>query len=268
MLMMQISRMSAAARLPVLVAHVLAGLWQVRFDLPTMSVARRQATVSRWSRRLLAIIGVRVRLSGPVAVADAGYLIASNHVSWVDIFALLGQMPLTFVAKSEIRGWPLIGPLAAGVGTLFIERGRSRHARATNERIAALIQAGGVVSVFPEGTTTLGDRLLPFHAALFQPVVDACSAVQPVALLYRDASGKPTTIPAYVDDMSLVASVWRILRMGHVEVELRRVEPIATAGLGRREVSLATEQAIARALSVPPPHRERRTAPGLPVASQ
>jgi 1-acyl-sn-glycerol-3-phosphate acyltransferase len=263
---MRLSRISGAARLPLLVAHLLVGLWRVRFRLPAMSEAERQMTVRRWSRRLLALLGVRVHLQGEAPVAG-GYVLAANHVSWVDIFALLAHRPLTFVAKSEIRAWPVIGPLAAGVGTLFIERGRSRHARTTNARIAALIEAGGVIALFPEGTTTAGDRLLPFHAALFQPVIEAGGLVQPVALRYTDASGEPSAVAAYVDDMTLLGSIWRILRARTIDVQLQFLVPMATAGLARREVSLASEQAIASALNVPPPHRERRTGPDLPDAS-
>ena len=263
---MRQSRVSGAVRLPLLVAHLLVGLWRVRFRLPAMSEAERQATVRRWARRLLALLGVRVHLQGE-APARGGYLLASNHVSWVDIFALLAHQPFTFVAKSEIRGWPVIGPLAAGVGTLFIERGRTRHARTTNGRIAALIEAGGVIAVFPEGTTTQGDRLLPFHAALFQPVIDAGGLVQPVALRYADAAGEPSAIAAYVDDMTLLGSIWRILGAKTIHVKLQFLTPVVTTGLARREVSLASERAIASALNVPLPHRERRTGPDLPDAS-
>jgi 1-acyl-sn-glycerol-3-phosphate acyltransferase len=248
-------------RLPALIAHLLTGLWRVRFVLPAMSEPARQATIRRWSRRLLALLDVQVKPVGEASAAHARVMLAINHVSWLDIFALLAHLPITFVAKSEIRRWPLIGSLAAGVGTLFIERGRSRHARETNGRIAALIDGGGQIGVFPEGTTSPGDRLLPFHAALFQPVIDAAGVVQPVALRYLEGD-RPTQAAAYVDDLSLVGSVWRILNTRHLRVELRFGEPIEAGGQSRRSLAVATESVIASALSVPLPHRAHRTPSG------
>lgn len=107
-----------------------------------------------------------------------------------------------------------------------------------------------MVAICPEGTTSHGDRLLPFHAALFQPAVDAGAAILPVALRYSDAGGQLCAGAAYVGEDSLLDSVWAIVSTRHMTASVRVEPPIAGAGL-----ALAAETAIAAALGVPVPVR-------------
>ena len=109
-----------------------------------------------------------------------GRLVVANHLSWLDIFAIDALCPASFVAKSEIARWPLVGTLVARAGTLFIERGRRHAVHRLIEHIERSLQAGGRVAVFPEGTTGAGHALLPFHANLIQAAVDAQAPVVPV----------------------------------------------------------------------------------------
>ena len=247
--------------------HILRGLLILRIAFPRMPAAARRAAVRRWSRRLLRILGARVRLEGPPLQAGGAVLIL-NHTSWLDVYAVLATRYVRFVAKSEIRSWPLIGLLAAGAGTLFMERGRGRHAHRTNDSIAAALRGGQTVAVFPEGTTSDGDVLLPFHAALFQPAVDAGAAVQPLALRYLDGAGVPTRCAAYVGEISLVASLWRIVGQRGLIIEIHVMEPIAAGGGDRRELARRCEEAIAGALGVEVPKRRApRTPHGPPAAA-
>jgi 1-acyl-sn-glycerol-3-phosphate acyltransferase len=176
----------------------------------------------------------------------------------VDVYAILATTPARFVAKAEIRSWPMVGRLVEGVGTLFLERKRNSHAHQTGARIADAIRSGDTIAICPEGTTSVGDVLLPFHAALFQPAVETGARVQPLALRYLDRQGNATQVAAYIDGISLVGSLWRIVGEGSFTVELSFAPPVTSAGKGRRALARECEEAIARALSVAVPQRRER----------
>ena len=261
-------------RLARLGAHLARGLWIVQTRYARLAPAEQDRALEGWSRRLLAILRVRVAADNAPAVIPDPCLLVSNHVSWLDIFAVYAVAPSLFVAKSDIRGWPLVGRLVARVGTLFIERGSRRHARATNERVVAALATGRLVSVCPEGTTTDGRSLKHFHAALLQPAIDAGATVLPVALRYRERdggrTGEQTDAAAYVGEMSLVQSMWRIVREPGLEVELWFAGAIDARGRHRRELAALARELIARALEVPlanPAGTAPGTGAGLPDGS-
>lgn len=195
-------------------------------------------------------------------------MIVSNHISWVDIFVLAASYPATFVAKSEIRQWPLIGSLCARAGTLFIERGRRSSAKHTNAAMTAAIQGGALVSIYPEGTTSDGWSLGRFHAALFQPAINASAVIQPVALRYMDRTGRYCGAPNYVGDTSFMESLWRITAARHIVAELNFLSPIEAGGQERRALASAAQWAIAGALGVGAPGTPPETDDGLPGESQ
>lgn len=195
-------------------------------------------------------------------------MLIANHISWLDIFAILSVAPCVFVAKSEIRAWPLIGRLVTMVGTLYIERGRKSHARRTNESIVAALRAGTIIAFCPEGTTTDGARLLHFHRALFQPAIDAEATLQPVALRYLDAQGTFTRAAAYVDDMSLVASIWSIASEPRMSVELRFTDAVVATGADRRALAEQTHTLVSVALGLHTLDKAPEKAPDLQVASR
>lgn len=242
--------------------HFARGVWIAETRYAQLVPAQQDHELERWSRRLLAILRVQVvRHNVPAAVPEPCMLVA-NHVSWLDIFVVYAGLPSLFVAKSEVRAWPLVGRLVARVGTLFIERGSRRHARLTNERVAAALGRGRLVAVCPEGTTTDGRTLKHFHAALLQPAIDAEATVLPIALRYVDATGAQTDAAAYVGEMSFLESLWRIAREPSLAVELRFAAPIDARSTHRRELAARARSVIARELDLPPGHTAPGTAAG------
>lgn len=231
--------------------HLAHGLWIVQTRYARLAPAEQDRTLEGWSRKLLAILRVRVATHNAPAVLPERCLLVSNHTSWLDIFAVYAVAPSVFVAKSDIRSWPVVGRLVARVGTLFIERGNRRHARATNERVATALASGRLVSVCPEGTTTDGRTVKHFHAALLQPAIDAGAAVLPVALLYRERDGAHTDAAAYIGETSLVESLWRIVREPGLDVELRFAAAIDARDRHRRELAALAREVIARELDLP-----------------
>jgi 1-acyl-sn-glycerol-3-phosphate acyltransferase len=125
-------------------SHLLAGFFEVLLLFPFYGKSRRNRAVSRWSARLLAVLNVRPSMRGspPLAAGRAAVLVA-NHVSWLDIHLIHSVWQVRFIAKSEVRRWPLIGWLSAHAGTLFIERGKNRHAARINQSIKAAFAHAG-----------------------------------------------------------------------------------------------------------------------------
>ena len=226
--------------------HLAGGFAVVLLWFPLIGRQHREKLKACWSRRLLSIIGLRLEMKGEIA---PGALIVSNHVSWIDIFAISAVRPAAFVAKSEIAGWPLVGLLCRKTDAIFIERGSHRHAQHVAHDMASRLTAGKSVAFFPEGTTTEGDRLLPFHAALFQPAIAAGVAVQPVLIRYRDGHGQPTTAPAYAGDTSFGQCLAATLAEEGLVAELTCLAPIPSAGTERRVLAGRCAKAIGDALA-------------------
>jgi len=169
---------------------------------------------------MLARLGIRLVVKG-VPATQGPVLLVANHISWLDITSLHAARYCRFVSKADVKGWPLIGALASGVGTLFIERASRRDAMRVVHHMADSLRAGDVVAVFPEGTTSDGVQLLPFHANLLQAAITAKVPVQPVALQFLDArTGQRSLAPSYVGDDTLLGSVWRTVRAHGITVQI------------------------------------------------
>jgi len=216
---------------------------------PGLSLALRQRILQRWSAGLLRIFNVRVEFTaGDAQLPPRQGLIVTNHISWLDVFVLNAVVPMRFVAKSEVRRWPVIGWLCARAQTLFIERGKARSAARINADMVELLQRGECLAIFPEGTTTDGASVASFHASLLQPAIDAEALVHPVAIRYQDAQGAHSTVAAYIGELSFGASLWNILRAAELHVRLDAAPPLDACGMDRRSLTRAAQQRIAAAL--------------------
>jgi 1-acyl-sn-glycerol-3-phosphate acyltransferase len=162
-----------------------------------------------------------------------GRLLLSNHISWIDIFAINAAMPCRFVAKAEIVRWPIIGGMVGHSGTLFIERGRRRAVATVNEAVQGYLRAGESIGVFPEGTTTRGDRLLPFHSNLLAPALEVGCPVWPVGLRYTER-GMFSDAAAFVGEMGLVTSLANMLVADDLEIEVAFLPALDAAAYENR----------------------------------
>lgn len=230
--------------------HLLYGLATVALAYPLVGDARRLALKQRWSRRLLDILGIR--LDATLGGIEPGSLIVANHISWADIFVINAARPVAFVAKADVRQWPLIGWLAARTDTVFLRRGSRGHAKIVNAEIDTLLNAGKDVAIFPEGTTTDGTQLLGFHGALLQPAVETGRPIQPLALCYETPDGRRTLAPAYVGDTSLGQCLATMLATRSMVARLRPTPALPTSSRERRELARIAHAAIALRLGLPP----------------
>lgn len=181
--------------------------------LPALGPGQRERTLRAWYKALLRALRIQLEVTGGDRFADpaVGILVVSNHTSWLDLVALGAVQPLRMVAKQEVGRWPLIGPLARRLGTIFVDR---EHLSALPGMVAAVARAladGAAVGAFPEGTTWCGLASGRFRPAVFQAAVDTAAPVRPVALRYRLAGGGPTTtVASFVGPTSLWEALVRV----------------------------------------------------------
>jgi 1-acyl-sn-glycerol-3-phosphate acyltransferase len=244
----------AAFRLARMALHLLWGVAMASV-YSWLPIRVRHLIKARWSRQLLEVLGVRLQATGTPL---AGGLFVANHISWLDIFAINALAPTTFLSKDDVRRWPVIGWLAARVGTLFLERGSRSAAQRAREHLLDELRRGSRVGVFPEGTTSFGDQVLPFHGALFQSAIDAAVPVAPMLLRYTDDQGRPSTATAYVGDTSLWQCFRSIVTASGLTAHVTFLPTIGTDGVDRRHLAHHSHQVISHALAKLIPSREVR----------
>jgi 1-acyl-sn-glycerol-3-phosphate acyltransferase len=229
--------------------HIGYGL-MLAIAYPWFGLAVRRRILQSWSAGLLDIFNVRIEIAeGDPLLDQRPGLIVTNHISWLDVFVLNAVVPMRFVAKSEVRRWPVIGWLCARAQTLFIERGKARSAARINVQLVELLQRGECLAVFPEGTTTDGLKVGHFHSSLLQPAIDAGALVHPIAIRYQDSLGAHSLASAYIDEMSFGASMWNILSTAELHVQLVATPPLDASGTDRRNLTGAVRQHISTTLA-------------------
>ncbi|MER5863041.1 lysophospholipid acyltransferase family protein [Kitasatospora sp. NPDC002040] len=224
----------------------------------------RDALLRGWTRSIVAALGVRLRITGQEPAPD-GVLLVANHVSWLDILLFATVRPGPMLAKTEVRSWPVLGPLAGRGGTVFIDRDRLRQLPDTVGQIAAALRSGQAVAVFPEGSTWCGAAGGRFRPAAFQAAIDAAAPVQPVTIRYRLADGHPSTAPAFVGDDELLPSIGRVLAARGLVAELTFHSPMPTDnGTDRRLLARRAQAAVGSA----PAAAHTVTNPYIPAQQQ
>jgi 1-acyl-sn-glycerol-3-phosphate acyltransferase len=239
---------AGAWRIARAVVHMLHGALICAFVFPFLGAVPRLQRVGWWSAKLLRLLGIALESRG--TPHGGATLVVANHISWLDILAINAVHPARFVSKADVRAWPLIGWLVACGGTLFIERERKRDALRVVHQVADALKAGQTIAVFPEGTTSLGDGLLPFHANLLQAAISTETPVQPVALRFADAAHEVSAAAAYVGDTHLLESLWAIVTATGLRAQVQWLPVEATAHADRRSLGERLRARIGLALNV------------------
>jgi len=244
-------RVRAVARIAHAVAHGLHGLAIVLFEFPSLDAAARQERIRWWSSKMLAVLGIAFEHHG--TPAEGGSLLAANHISWLDIMAIHAVVPRArFVSKADVKAWPLVARLVDSAGTLYLERERKRDALRVVHAVAEALNAGQVVAIFPEGTTSTGHGLLPFHANLLQAAIATATPVQPVALRFSEAANEVSEAVEFIGATSLMRSLWQTSCGEGVRVRLAFLLPRPSANVDRRELAALLRADIAAALGIDP----------------
>lgn len=215
---------------------------------PLMSPSRRRLALQRWSVQLLRHLSARLTIHGEPPHHDgAPFMLVGNHVSWLDIFAINAAVPTRFVAKSEVRAWPLVGWLCVKADTLFIERHQRRDLARLDDLICAALRNQTGMGVFLEGTTTDGSEVLPFHSSLLRPAQTVNVPVYPVAIQYRRGDGSICTEAAYDGDKTALDTLRLMLTQHEFHAHVHFLPPLEAAGVHRKELARrAREMIVAR----------------------
>ncbi|CAN5176734.1 lysophospholipid acyltransferase family protein [soil metagenome] len=241
-------RLRAAWRLLRCVAHIFHGLGIVLFRFGALDAAGRHARVGAWSAQMLRVMGIAMQVEGRVQAG--GVLLAANHVSWLDITALHAVVPQArFVSKADIQSWPLISRLADAADTLYLHRERKRDALRVVHLVAQALGEGQAVAVFPEGTTSDGRALLPFHANLFQAAIVTSTPVQPIALRFSDAHQPISPAVEFIGATTLVESLWRVACAEGLVAHITLLPARASAQVERRVLAQTLRDDIAAQLA-------------------
>jgi 1-acyl-sn-glycerol-3-phosphate acyltransferase len=194
-----------------IIAHVLKGCFILLLVFPWLKVGQRHHSIRKWCKQLLGIFRMRFAVIGAEQLEDAHYLMAANHISWIDIHVINAFKPHYFVAKAEVASWPIFGWMAKQLGTLFIERGKANSIRKMVPELAAQLSQKPIC-IFPEGTSTDGKQVAPFKSNLFEAAIVANAPVYALAIQYFELqTGKKTTAPAFIGDMGLLDSIWNLI---------------------------------------------------------
>ena len=233
-----------------LIWRIHVGLFLVTFMFPFASSNKKWHWIKCWSQKIVAILGFEIEVVGSLDVGERSILFVSNHISWVDILIVLSLYKVIFVSKEEVKFWPFVGYLARKCGTLFIRREKLRDALRLNHEIAELLHANQKVLVFPEGTTSAGGGLLPFHSSLLQPAIDCDALVIPITVSYMKNDNSLDYDPAFVGDTTFMGSLMKIANRHQSKARLTVLSPIEVNGMTRSELSRVLRKKMGTTLNL------------------
>lgn len=230
-----------------------SAFWILWVKFPRLDKEQRLLEIQNWSRHTLAVLKVRLTPSPHLQQrfhADAPKLLVANHVSWVDALVIQALQPSIFVAKAEVQRWPVVGAIAAGCGVIFVKRASPSSARSMVDDVAQTLHSGYHVACFPEGTSSEGLAVQPFHANLFEAAIQHHVPVQPLTLRYtRPNTQQHCTKAAFVGELGFVQSLHQVMTAGGIEVTVVASETISPQGHSRKSlaqlahISVSTELA-------------------------
>jgi len=243
-------------RISRIAVHTMLGVAIAAIALPLASNIRKEKLIRWWCRGLLTAFNMRVVSLGQVPANDAGHtntMFIANHISWSDIHALNSIVTLRFIAKSEIKDWPVFGYLVSRANTLFIDRNIRRDAKRTIDIAVESLQSGDNLCLFPEGTTTDGTSMKPFKSSLIQAAIEAKATIWPVAIRYPHPDGSINIDVAYAGDTTMAESMQNILAQQQPVIELHFLKPIPSQHVAmqdRRELTAYVENLIRQHLAL------------------
>jgi len=235
----------------VVLPFTLLGL-PIQFVIVRTGLPGWQFLPSIFFKLLAFTLGLRVALAGQ-PLANGPVLVVANHIGWLDIIAVASKVPVSFVAKSDVARWPLIGTLARMHKTVFVDRARRTDTRRTAAEMSARIAQGVPVLLFAEGTSGIGTHVLPFRSALIGAAPKDGASIQPLAIAYTKISGLPLSRSerrqiAWIGDMGITDNLGAILGSGPKDVVLAFGAPIP-ATIDRKLVAKRAQTTVRRMLN-------------------
>jgi len=199
-----------------------------------------------WGRLMCAILGVRLIVDGQPP--KGCFVMAANHLSYLDILVLNALYPSLFVAKREIAGWPMFGLVARGSGTLFVDRDRAKDVVRVGHEMTRRLQAGIPLTLFPEGKSTRGSEVLPFMPSLLEPAAKAGVPCYGAALSYETpgVTTPPATTVCWYDGHNFVDHILRLMKVPRIEARVI-FTPAPFASSDRKELARRLHEEVVEA---------------------
>jgi 1-acyl-sn-glycerol-3-phosphate acyltransferase len=244
------SRLTQLKRGSRLVLKLTKGLLLVGCVFPYLQPFERDAIIESWCREVLDVLSIRLNLRGewpPEKVSSV--LFVANHVSWIDILIINACRRVTFVAKAEVRQWPLVGWMAARTGTIFLKRTSPHELARVTKSVTDSLRRGDCIALFPEGTTSDGSSLQAFHSRLFESAIAAEALIWPVGISYHRLDGSLDTDIAVDGAQSLVSSIVNVLARTATQVQLAFTDPVENSVGDRRELTAWYHLVIGQSLA-------------------
>jgi len=239
------SYITRAYRLTRVITHTLYGIFVAAFIIPYAKPNERERVIHNWSKGILKALNIKVHIFGnPPSWDTLSTMFVANHISWVDIHALNSVRTVRFIAKSQIRSWPIFGWFAVKSNTLFIDREKKQDASRVVDTASESLIAGDCMCYFPEGTTTDGTELKVFKGSLMQAAITAKANLWPLAIRYPNPDGTPNVYMAFAGETTLVESIWSIACLQNPVVELEFLPVISSSGHDRRGLTLLVRKQI------------------------
>lgn len=228
------------------ILHTLYGIFVSVIILPTLNRRQRNRLVGHWSHQLLRIFNIQLVVNGEAPNRDlAGIMFVGNHISWLDIHVLNSIHTVRFIAKSEVKNWPVFGWLAKKANTLFINREDKKDTVRVIESTSKGLLKGDSFCFFPEGTTTDGTDLLRFKGSLMQASINSNADIWPFVISYPDHSGSPNKKMAFVGKTTLLESIWQIICISCPQANITFLPKVSSKGHERRGLTILVRNEIA-----------------------
>lgn len=232
-------------------AHAFWILW-IKF--PHYSQEKKLEAIRDWSASTLKVLGIHLIHESPFhqnKSSHAPLMLVANHISWIDALIIQTIQPSVFVAKSEIRHWPIVGGIAKGCGVVFVDRSSPSSARRMVDDVSSALHHGYCVAGFPEGTSSEGSSVSLFHANLFEAAINHHVQIQPLAIRYTEPkTGKLCSRAAFIGDIGFVQSLHQVMSSKGIHARVHAGELISPQGHSRRTLAHLSHRSVSTQLEL------------------
>lgn len=228
--------------------------WILWFKFPRLSREKKLREIKIWSQRTLEILGIQVRHESAlthIEQSEVPLMLVANHVSWVDALIIQSIQPSIFVAKSEVKHWPIVGSIATACGVVFVDRGSPSSARRMVDDVSSALHHGYCVAGFPEGTSSEGSSVSLFHANLFEAAINHHIQIQPLAIRYTNPStGALCLKAAFIGDIGFVQSLHQVIVATGIHAKVHAGEMLSPQGHSRRTLAHLSHKSVSSQLEL------------------
>jgi 1-acyl-sn-glycerol-3-phosphate acyltransferase len=228
--------------------------WILWIKFPRLSRERKLEEIKAWSQHTLEILGIQVLHETSLIQIEqsaAPLMFVANHVSWIDALIIQSIQPSIFVAKAEVKAWPIVGSIAKGCGVVFVDRGSPSSARRMVDEVSSALHHGYCVAVFPEGTSSEGSSVSLFHANLFEAAINHHIQIQPLAIRYTNPNtGALCLKAAFIGDIGFVQSLHQVMTSTGIQAKVHAGDMLSPQGHSRRTLAHLSHRSVSSQLEL------------------